>query len=61
MIGFLAHREKHAEAGREQVAAALEAVGFELVNVYNEAGIGFASHISETLDMSALTPPKDTA
>ena len=30
-------------------------------NVYNEAGIGFASHISETLDISALAQPKDTA
>ncbi len=28
-------------------------------NVYSEAGIGLASHINETLDMSAIIPPKD--
>ena len=30
-------------------------------NVFNEAGIGLASHISNTLDMSAFTPPNDAA
>ena len=30
-------------------------------NVYTEAGIGLASHICESLDMSGLTPPEDTA
>lgn len=45
----------------DQVEILREAGVATSFNVYNEAGTGLASHISETLDMSALTPPKDTA
>ena len=45
----------------DQVEILREAGVAASYNVYDEAGAGLASHITQTLDMSALTPPKDTA
>ena len=43
----------------DQVEILREAGVATSFNVYSEAGTGLASHISKTLDLSALTPPRD--